>query len=142
MHTPSSTAHDPEGTPLAVLRLLAADPSLTQRELSRALGMSLGKTHYVLHALLARGLVKIRNFQRSDRKVAYAYLLTPAGLREKLRLTRSFLSRKETEFEQLQVTIAELRAELARNIEEHPRQGNRCLSGNHVLSAEIGDARG
>ena len=48
------------------------------------------------------GLVKAGNFRRSDNKLAYAYVLTPTGLREKLRLTRAFLSRKEAEFEQLQ----------------------------------------
>jgi EPS-associated MarR family transcriptional regulator len=97
---------------LALLRLLHEQPKLSQRELSRALGLSLGKTHYVLHALLDRGLVKAQNFKRSDHKLAYAYLLTPAGLRAKLSLTRSFLARKEVEFEQLQVAIALLRAEV------------------------------
>lgn len=72
----------------------------------------MGKTHYVLHALLDRGLVKARNFQRSDRKWAYAYFLTPAGFKEKLRLTRNFLRVKEAEFEQLAATIAVLRAEV------------------------------
>jgi len=85
---------------------------MSQRELSRALGISLGKTHYVLHALLDKGLIKARNFRRSDNKLAYAYLLTPSGIREKLRMTRSFLERKEAEFEQLQATIARLRAEI------------------------------
>src|SRR5437867_7528435 len=112
---PSIGPHDPDAARLAVLRLLDADPSLTQRGLSQALGLSLGKTHYVLHALLDKGLVKIGNFRRSDHKLAYAYVLTPAGLREKLRLTRRFLSRKETEFEQLQATISDLRAELERH---------------------------
>ena len=113
MPSPISDApQDAETAKLAVLRLLESDPSLTQRGLSQALGLSLGKTHYVLHALLDKGLVKIRNFRRSDRKLAYAYLVTPSGLREKLRLTRSFLLRKEAEFEQLQVTIARLRREV------------------------------
>ena len=67
-----------------------------------------------LHALLDKGLVKIGNFFRSDRKLAYAYLVTPSGLRERLRLTRSFLSRKELEFDQLQAMIEQLRAELGR----------------------------
>jgi hypothetical protein len=66
----------------------------------------------VLRALLERGLVKARNFQRSDRKLAYAYLLTPAGMREKLRLTRNFLTRKELEFLSLEETIKTLRREL------------------------------
>jgi EPS-associated MarR family transcriptional regulator len=65
-----------------------------------------------LHALLDRGLVKVQNFRRSDSKVAYAYVLTPRGISEKLRITRSFLQRKEAEFDALQNTIAELRNEL------------------------------
>ncbi|HJW11712.1 MAG TPA: MarR family EPS-associated transcriptional regulator [Albitalea sp.] len=115
MPLPTDVPHDSETAKLEVLRLLESDPSLTQRGLSQALGLSLGKTHYVLHALLDKGLVKIRNFRRSDRKLAYAYLVTPSGLREKLRLTRGFLARKEAEFDQLQLVIADLRAELERN---------------------------
>lgn len=103
---------DAEAARLAVLRLLEQRPDLSQRELSETLGLSLGKTHYVLHSLLDRGLVKAGNFRRSGNKLAYAYVLTPAGLREKLRLTRAFLSRKEAEFEQLQRTIAALKSEL------------------------------
>ena len=104
---------DSETANLEVLRLLESDPSLTQRGLSQALGLSLGKTHYLLHALLDKGLVKIRNFQRSDRKLAYAYVLTPMGMRAKVQLTRKFLARKEAEFEHLQRTIALLKKELA-----------------------------
>ena len=103
---------DAEAARLAVLRLLQQRPDMSQRELSEALGLSLGKTHYVLHSLLDRGLVKAGNFRRSGNKLAYAYVLTPSGLREKLRLTRAFLSRKEAEFEQIQRTIAALKNEL------------------------------
>ncbi|MGV8824486.1 MAG: MarR family EPS-associated transcriptional regulator [Methylibium petroleiphilum] len=111
-HVIAANAPDADAAHLQVLRVLERQPALSQRELSAALGLSLGKTHYLLRALLDRGLVKASNFKRSDRKLAYAYLLTPAGLREKLRLTRRFLSRKEAEFEQLQKTIAALRLEL------------------------------
>lgn len=97
---------------LEALRVLAARPELSQRQLSQALGLSLGKTHYVLHALLDKGLVKIENFRRSDNKLAYAYLLTPKGLTTKLQLTRSFLTRKEAEFKLLRTTIARLRQEV------------------------------
>lgn len=103
---------DNEAPQLALLRVLAAEPNMSQRELSRALGLSLGKTHYILHALLDRGLVKVRNFTRSDNKLGYSYFLTPAGIARKLQLTRIFLRRKETEFQQLQATIASLRAEV------------------------------
>lgn len=110
--------HDQDGARLAVLRLLANEPKLSQRDLSRALGVSLGKTHYLLHALLDKGLLKAHNFRRSDNKVAYAYVLTPRGLSEKVRLTRDFLMRKEVEFDSLRQTIAGLRGELVENT--HP----------------------
>jgi EPS-associated MarR family transcriptional regulator len=106
---------DHEAVRLEALRQLAVNPNLSQRDLSRALGLSLGKTHYIVHALIDKGLIKARNFHRSDRKLAYAYLLTPAGFTEKLRLTRAFLARKEAEYRRLQDTIAGLREELARN---------------------------
>ena len=113
MQTPSPATIDTDAAAqLDTLRLLAAQPELSQRQLSQALGLSLGKTHYVLHALLDRGLVKIENFRRNDNKLAYAYLLTPKGMKEKLRMTRSFLARKEAEFELLQSTIARLRHEV------------------------------
>ena len=104
---------DVDSARLAALRLLARQPELSQRELSQALGVSLGKTHYVLHALLDKGLLKVRNFRRSDKKVAYAYVLTPRGMNEKLRMTRAFLLRKEAEFDTLRHTIDSLRTELS-----------------------------
>jgi EPS-associated MarR family transcriptional regulator len=110
--TESPSRGDPDAARLAVLRLLEQRPDMSQRELSEALSLSLGKAHYVLHSLLDKGLVKAGNFRRSDNKLAYAYVLTPRGLREKLRLTRAFLSRKEAEFEQLRHTIASLKDEL------------------------------
>ncbi len=94
------------------MRLLSRQPELSQRELSQALGVSLGKTHYVLHALLDKGLLKVHNFRRSNKKVAYAYVLTPRGMSEKLRMTRAFLQRKEAEFDSLRHTIDSLRTEL------------------------------
>lgn len=97
---------------LQALRLLTERPELSQRQLSHEIGLSLGKTHYVLHALLDKGLLKIKNFRRSDNKRAYAYLLTPKGLNEKLRLTRAFLAHKEAEFESLQAAITQLRREV------------------------------
>ena len=116
-HAESPAHGDLDGARLAVLRLLEQRPEMSQRELSEALGLSLGKTHYVLHALLDKGLVKARNFRRSGNKLAYAYVLTPTGLREKLHLTRAFLARKEGEFEQLRHTIAALKNELANRVQ-------------------------
>jgi EPS-associated MarR family transcriptional regulator len=105
-------AHHQE-THLQVLRLLQANPQMNQRELAAALGVSLGKTNFCLKALLDKGLLKVQNFQSSKRKLAYAYLLTPAGLAEKTALTGRFLSRKMQEYEQLRAEIELLQQECA-----------------------------
>ncbi|MFZ5542146.1 MAG: MarR family EPS-associated transcriptional regulator [Pseudomonadota bacterium] len=112
MSKPGSSDSDAAAA-LDALRLLEEKPALSQRELSRELGLSLGKTHYVLRALLDKGLLKVENFRRSNNKVAYSYLLTPKGLKAKLRMTRDFLTRKEAEFELLQATIERLRREVS-----------------------------
>ena len=102
----------PEETRLKVLRLLAENPALSQRELAAALGVSLGATNYCLRALIERGLVKAENFRKSHRKRAYAYLLTPAGIAEKLRMTRRFIAIKQAEYDALRQQLEDLRQEL------------------------------
>ena len=104
--TPREAAH------YRVLRLLEEQPEISQRELARALGVSLGKTHYLMKALLEKGLVKASNFRRSDNKLAYAYLLTPSGIAAKLDLTRRFLRLKEDEYRAAHDEIERLRQEL------------------------------
>lgn len=109
--------NDPTHPPIAsldLLRLLEEEPDLSQRELARRMGVSLGKTHYLLRALLEKGLVKAQNFRASERKLGYAYVLTPSGVRERMMLTRTFLARKEMEYVELRGQISRLRAELAR----------------------------
>ena len=96
---------------LDVLRLLDAQPNRTQREMAHELGMSLGKANYVLQALLAKGFVKVRNFRNSSNKRAYAYLLTPEGIRAKAELTRQFLDWKIAEYDALRVEIERLKVE-------------------------------
>lgn len=94
-----------------VLRLLQECPNLTQRELAVALGVSLGKTNFCIKALLEKGWLKLQNFQASSNKLAYSYLLTPAGLAEKSALTARFLQRKVAEYERLKSEIESLRLE-------------------------------
>ena len=106
---PPTIQPEPDAVRLLAFRLLAEEPSLSQREIAVRLGVSLGKTHYVLRALLDKGWIKMSNFRRSDNKLAYRYLLTPAGMREKAALTSRFLARKEAEYEALKATIDELR---------------------------------
>lgn len=109
---------------LELMRLLNDQPATSQREISERLGLSLGKANYLVRALLDKGLAKVQNFRRSDNKVAYAYLLTPHGVAEKMRLTRAFLARKESEFKLLKKEIRTLQVEVATDIES-PRRRDR-----------------
>jgi EPS-associated MarR family transcriptional regulator len=108
---PASTSD--EDSAVALLRLLERHPEYSQRQLARELGVSLGKTNYVLKALLAKGWVKAQNFKRSDRKLGYLYMLTPSGIRERLRMTQAFLARKEREYVLLRSQISALREDVA-----------------------------
>ena len=114
---PTLTAGAIPAAHLELLRLLEQHPEYSQRQLAAALGVSLGKTHYLLKALLGKGWVKAKNFQRSDNKLRYLYVLTPHGVRQRMQLTRSFLARKEREYEMLNSQITLLRQELAAQAE-------------------------
>lgn len=101
-----------EDTHFRVLSLLEQNPDMSQRDLAKALGVSLGGVNYSLKALMERGMVKVQNFSRSERKLAYAYVLTPHGLAEKTKLTARFLKRKMDEYEALKAEIDSLQVDL------------------------------
>ena len=109
---PVNTVQNPEDTSLELLRQLDVPEPASQRDLAGRLGISVGKINYCLRALVDKGWIKANNFRRADNKWAYRYLLTPAGAKAKLQLTRNFLARKELEFEQLQAEIKRLRQEV------------------------------
>ena len=94
------------------LKLLEANPELSQRQLSSGLGVSLGKAHYVLKSLIDVGWVKLNNFRGSNNKLGYAYVLTPAGIAEKAKITVRFLGRKQHEYLELQAEIQDLQVEV------------------------------
>jgi EPS-associated MarR family transcriptional regulator len=85
---------------------------MTQRELAAALGISVGRVNNCVHALIAKGLIKARNFRNNRNKRAYLYKLTPQGLAEKAALTLRFIRRKELERQTLLLEIEALRAEV------------------------------
>lgn len=95
-----------------IMRMIEQNPKISQRELADATGVSLGKAHYLLRALLERGYVKLENFSASPKKRGYAYILTPRGVARKAALTTRFLSRKLEEFEALRNEIEELSIEI------------------------------
>ena len=66
-----------------ILRKIDKDPEASQRELAKELGLSIGKLNYCLKALKEKGLIKIQNFSKSQKKTKYLYFLTPKGVEER-----------------------------------------------------------
>jgi EPS-associated MarR family transcriptional regulator len=104
-----------DDTYFRIMLILKENPDLTQRELAKKLGMSLGGLNYCLNALIDKGLVKMQNFSNSKNKFKYVYLLTPMGIAEKVALTNLFLSRKMKEYEALNLEIEALKSEACQN---------------------------
>lgn len=95
-----------------ILRAVEQNPQITERQLSKMLGVSTGKAHYLMVALIDKGLLKIGSFSRNDGKAGkLAYLLTHEGIKSRADLTMAYLSRKEAEYEALWAEIKALRHE-------------------------------
>jgi EPS-associated MarR family transcriptional regulator len=105
-----------------ILRILEEEPGISQRDLARQLGVSLGKANYCLQALIERGWIKANNFKNSNNKKAYMYLLTRRGIAEKARVTARFLDRKVAEFEALQREIEILQREAGKHTDSLQRR--------------------
>ena len=98
-----------EDVQFRILRLLQDNPEMSQRELAKAVGLSTGGIHYVLNALLDKGLLKIENSTTTEDKRRYAYILTREGMASKANLTKRFLIRKMADYELLKAEIDEVR---------------------------------
>lgn len=97
---------------LKLLKELSENNSQSQRELSQKLGLSLGHLNYVLRNLIEAGMIRAKRFKNSKNKMAYKYLLTPAGIKSKMQLSRDFLNRKIYEYEMLKIEIEELKKDI------------------------------
>ena len=96
-------------THLKILKHIELNPNVSQRELAKELGVSVGKVNYCLRSLIDKGFVKASNFKRSTNKLSYLYLLTPRGIEEKISLTANFLKRKIVEHEKITQEIEQLK---------------------------------
>ena len=99
-------------TEYIILKILKDNPKMTQRQIAEELGLSLGKTNYVIKALIDKSWLKLNNFKRSDNKLGYIYLLTSMGISEKTTLAQKFLRRKSEEYNRLKEEIEKLKSEL------------------------------
>src|SRR5262245_14891481 len=93
------------------MRIIEANPTYSQRDIARLVGISLGAVNHCLNALIGVGLVKVRDFRASNNKRRYAYILTPKGAAEKAALAEAFLQRMMREYEALKEEIEALRLE-------------------------------
>ena len=102
-----------EDVQFRILRLLQDNPEMSQRELAKAVGLSTGGIHYVLNALLDKGLLKIENSKTTKDKRRYAYVLTSEGMASKANLTKRFLIRKMADYDLLKAEIDEVFEDLS-----------------------------
>ena len=94
-----------------ILKIFQDNPNATQRQVAKELNLSLGKTNYIIRALVDKGWIKLSNFRRSDNKLGYIYLLTKQGIAEKSILTQIFLRIKSEEYNRLKKEIEMLKKE-------------------------------
>lgn len=94
-----------------ILKQLENNPEISQRELAKGLGVSLGKANFCIQALIEKGLIKARNFRNSQNKKAYMYYLTAKGIEEKASITLQFLKFKMAEYQALKSEIELLQHE-------------------------------
>ena len=94
------------------MQLIHKQPDISQRELAKQAGISLGSMHYCLKALAEKGWVKAGNFKNNPDKSVYLYLLTPEGITQKSKLAIDFLRRKKQEYDELKREIEQLTEEL------------------------------
>ena len=93
---------------LKILKLLQNNSMITQREMNRKMGVSVGKINYCISALSEKGMIKIERFNKAQNKSAYMYRLTPKGFEEIARLTLSFLRLKVSEYNRIKQEIQSL----------------------------------
>ena len=94
-------------TLLKTLKHAPIEPN--QRSLAQQLGFSIGKTNYILKALIEKGLIKAERFAHSSNKLNYRYVLTPHGIQQRIELTENFIKRKKLEYDQLTQELKELK---------------------------------
>jgi len=90
---------------LELMHILQENPNTSQRELSKKIGLSIGKVNYCLKALKDIGFIKVVNFNNSNQKLKYRYILTSKGIQQKIIITKQFIAKKIQEYEKLQKYI-------------------------------------
>jgi len=87
---------------LQLLTAVHENSAVTQRSISRDLGIALGLANAYLKRCVKKGLIKVRQVPRNR----YAYFLTPEGFAAKSRITAEYLSQSFSLFRQARAQYA------------------------------------
>jgi len=98
-----------------IIREIEQNPMHTQRTLAEKLDISLGKANYVLAGLIEKGIVKVKKLKNHPGQIRWQYVLTPAGMKEKITITKQYLEKRLTEFDELQQEIVLLKKQVREN---------------------------
>ena len=102
INSPGGTVVGSESLYVAINSLSQKKPVISQREMAKELGFSLGKLNYCLKALKDKGLVKLKNFQKQKNKLNYLqYVITPKGISFRTKMTINFMKKKLAEYDEL-----------------------------------------
>ena len=86
---------------LDLMHIIEKDGKASQRVISQNSGFSIGKVNYCVKALIDIGFIKMHNFNSSNKKLNYVYILTPKGIQEKTAVTKQFIIKKKQEYDKL-----------------------------------------
>ena len=90
---------------LELMHIVQENPNISQRQLAKKIGLSIGKINYCLKALIDIGFIKVDSFNNSNQKLKYVYILTPKGIEQKIIITKQFIAKKLQEYEKLKEYI-------------------------------------
>lgn len=89
---------------LEILRKISKNTHFSQREVSKDLGISLGKLNQRLKELRKKNYIKFK-ISKEKKNVNYLYLLTDKGKEFKNKLTMEIMKKKMKEYEELKSEI-------------------------------------
>lgn len=116
-----------------ILLEIEANDGVSQRHLSQRLGMALGLTNLLVRRIIAKGWIKVVHIRPNRVR----YLLTPAGIAAKARLTREYLASTLSFYADARERIRERFAELSEELEREGKTKRIVFLGAEEI-AEIG----
>jgi DNA-binding MarR family transcriptional regulator len=120
-----------------ILESLERDPSVSQRSLASRVGIALGLTNLLLKRLVVKGWVRVVHVRPNRVR----YLLTPTGIAEKARMSRSYLQYSIRFYadarDRIRDSFATLSSELESEGENHSSPKRIVFYGTNEV-AEIG----